>query len=93
MYRRILLSAGCDIAERQAAGLQAAWSRRVPVLLWDESWSTRRAVGPKRRTGAAVRTHAAAASIVLHEVLEALAPLELVDGEAHQRELLEHVDV
>ena len=67
------------MVERQVAGLQAEWgAQSVPVLLWDESFSTRRAVGsPYRARGkASVASHAAAAAIVLEEVLHALRPLE-----------------
>ena len=72
-------------AERHAAELQAAW-RGVPIVLWDESWSTRAAAGPRRRPkagggggrrrGDAAWTHSAAACVVLADVLRALQPHE-----------------
>jgi RNase H-fold protein (predicted Holliday junction resolvase) len=76
----------CALVERHVAELQAAWERPIPVLFWDESFSTRRVVGPRRvLTSRASRgSHAAAATIILSEVLEALAPLE-VGGESDPR--------
>ena len=75
----------CAAAERHAAELQAAW-RGVPIVLWDESWSTRAAAGPRRRPkagggggrrrGDAAWTHSAAACVVLADVLSALQPHE-----------------
>jgi RNase H-fold protein (predicted Holliday junction resolvase) len=77
----------CAIVERHTQALQAEWARRnkggdsrpLPMLFWDESFSTRRAVGAKRQapgTRAARGSHAAAACIILEEVLEALAEQE-----------------
>jgi RNase H-fold protein (predicted Holliday junction resolvase) len=81
-------SSECDVVERAFEELQAEWADPVPVLFWDESWSTRRAVGPKRNRRRA-SSHPAAAAIVLSEVLEALAPLEADAGPLD--ELLESV--
>ena len=67
----------CAPVERLVAQLQAAWPR--PVLLWDESWSTRLAVGPRPRPRDARASHAAAACIILEEVLASLQPLEVGD--------------
>ncbi len=78
------LSPECAAVERHVAALRDRWGGGLPILLWDESWSTRRAVGPKRRRdgAAAACSHAAAASIVLREVLGALAPYEQRAGSA-----------
>ena len=67
----------CSIVERLAQRLQHAWKEPVPILLWDESWSTRLAVGPRRRETRG--SHALAACIILQEVLTALHPLESTD--------------
>jgi RNase H-fold protein (predicted Holliday junction resolvase) len=64
----------CDIVEAAVAKLRRSWPREVPVLLWDESWSTRLAIGPgppsaKQRA----RAHAAVACQLLAEVVVATA--------------------
>jgi hypothetical protein len=67
------------MVERQVAALQAAWPQPVPVLFWDEAFSTRRVVGPRRPppgSKAARTSHALAACLILEEVVVALAPLE-----------------
>ena len=69
----------CAIVERQVEQMQLAWPRPVPVLFWDESFSTRRVVGQRRPppgSKAARGSHALAACLILEEVLDALAPLE-----------------
>ena len=69
----------CAIVERQVAALQAAWQQPVPVLFWDESFSTRRVVGPRRPPAgskASRASHALAACLILEEVVHALGPLE-----------------
>ena len=72
----------CAAVERRVAELQAAWTRTVPVLFWDERWSTQAAVGPRRDRPRDARTsHARAASVVLWEVLEALHPFEVAECE------------
>ena len=75
----------CDIVERNVARLQAAWTQPMPILYWDESYSTVRAVGPKRKdpkSRAGRRSHAAAACLILEEVLRELAPLEAASDAA-----------
>lgn len=71
----------CVIVEQHVAKLQAAWTAPLPVLFWDESFSTRRVTGPRRRapgTRASRGSHSAAACIILEEVVQALMPLETV---------------
>ena len=64
---------------RQVWLLQEEWQARVPVLLWDESWTTRLATGPRHRKGTrdAQWTHAAAACLILQEVVGALRQWEV----------------
>ena len=67
-------------AEAEARRLQAAAQKlHVPTLLWDESWTTREALGSGRppRARDAVWSHAAAAGIILQEVLEAMRAHDL----------------
>lgn len=69
----------CAIVERHVAALQAAWPTPVPVLFWDESFSTRRVVGARTPPKGSKRdraSHALAACLILEEVLEMLRPLE-----------------
>lgn len=59
---------------RAAKRLQTAWAGRFPVLLWDESFTTRMAIGSTAKAGRASSTkwsHAAAASVLLSEVVAA----------------------
>ena len=73
----------CAIVERQVAALQAAWPRPVPVLFWDESFSTRRVVGARKPQKGSRRdraSHALAACLILEEVVEMLQPLEDDEG-------------
>ena len=76
----------CTIVERRVAQLQHAMSTwPVPVLYWDESFSTRRVLGSKphlKGTKAAKGSHALAACVILEEVIQAIAPLERVDDAA-----------
>ena len=69
-------TAACAIVEEVAAALQKVWPGGPPILLWDESWSTRFAVGVSRsRTPHgrhATWTHSAAAVVVLEDVIAAL---------------------
>ena len=70
----------CAIVEQQVATLQAAWPRPIPVLFWDESFSTRRVLGPRRPQAGSRRdrgSHALVACLILEEVVEALQPLEV----------------
>ena len=70
----------CAIVERQVAAMQAAWDEPVPVLFWDESFSTRLVVGARRPppgSKASKASHAKAACLILNEVVMALSPLEL----------------
>jgi RNase H-fold protein (predicted Holliday junction resolvase) len=69
-------------AERQAASLQSMC--RIPVLLWDETFSTQMAVGPGRKP-AARKSHADAACLILEEVLSSLLPLEVDDYDEELR--------
>ena len=64
---------------RQVRHLQGEWQTKVPVLLWDESYSTRFSTGPRQRKGKrdAQWTHASAACLILQEVVHALRPWEL----------------
>lgn len=58
---------------RAAKELQTAWEGRFPVLLWDESFTTRLAIGPMAKAGRGSSTkwsHAAAACVLLNEVVE-----------------------
>ena len=77
---------GCAAAARTAGAVQAAWPDAPPVVLWDESWSTRLAVGTPRSRDPprdALWTHSAAAQFLLQEVLLALQPLEPADAPLH----------
>ena len=67
-----------DEVLRQVRRLRSEWQARVPVVLWDETWSTRIAVGPRQRLGKrdAQWTHASAACLILQEVVRALRPFE-----------------
>ena len=70
----------CGLVEQQVAAWQAAWPNPVPVLLWDESFSTRLVVGPSRPVPGSRRdraSHSLAACLILEEVVRALGPLEL----------------
>lgn len=73
-------SAECAAVEQLVAQLRAAWKARgvaVPVLLWDESWSTRIAMaGSRRRQRNARCSHARAACVILQEVVDTLRPVE-----------------
>ena len=64
---------------RQVRRLQSEWQTDVPVLLWDESYSTKMATGPRQRKGKrdAQWTHASAACHILQEVVHALRRWEL----------------
>ena len=69
----------CAVVERHASDWQRAWPRAVPMLFWDESFSTRRAVGARRPVPGsrkAKASHALAACVILEEVCLALQPLE-----------------
>ena len=70
-------SRGSVLATQQAHRLQEAWRRRVPVLLWDESWSSRMAEGVPKRLGRRKSSNALAARVILQEVVDALVPWEL----------------
>ena len=64
---------GANPVTRTAKQLQAAWEGRFPVLLWDESYTTRLAIGPTAKAGrrsSAKWSHAAAACVLLSEVVE-----------------------
>lgn len=70
-------SAECTAVVQQVTKLRAAWASSgtgVPVLMWDESFSTRIAVGSPRR--GARSSHALAACVILNEVVAALHPFE-----------------
>jgi RNase H-fold protein (predicted Holliday junction resolvase) len=70
-------SAECTAVGQQVTKLRAAWASSgtgVPVLMWDESFSTRIAVGSPRR--GARSSHALAACVILNEVVAALHPFE-----------------
>ena len=67
----------CDIVEATVDKLLRSWPRPVPVLLWDESWSTRLAVGFRRASAKqTARSHAAVACQLLDEAIDAAAALE-----------------
>lgn len=72
-----------DEVLRQVRRLRTEWRARVPVVLWDETWSTRIAVGPRQRLGKreAQWTHASAACLILQEVVRALRPFEAQETE------------
>ena len=79
----------CSLFEKRVAELQAAWRHPVPVLFWDESFTTRLVTpGPRPPAGskAARSSHALAACLILEEVVHALAPLELGHEGAHDVE-------
>jgi len=62
----------CDIVEAAVARLRRSWPREVPVLLWDESWSTRLVIGPGQPSAKhRARAHAAVACQLLAEVVDA----------------------
>ena len=48
--------------------LRAAWKRDVPVIIWDETWTTRFVVGPTPKLGKrnAAWTHSAALACLAH---------------------------
>ena len=71
-----------DEVLRQVRRLREEWQTPVPVLLWDETWSTRIAAGPRQRKGRrdAQWTHASAACHILNEVVRALRPWEAGGG-------------
>ena len=63
--------------ERQVAALQAVWP--LPVLFWDEAFSTQRVLGgrrPQPGSKASRGSHALAACLILEEVVDALGPHE-----------------
>merc|ERR1712216_73061 len=64
---------------RQVRDLQSEWQTNVPILLWDESYSTRIANGPRQRKGKldAQWTQASAACLILQEVVRALRGWEI----------------
>lgn len=70
----------CAVVERQALRLQrecATHGISIPILLWDESWSTQMAMGEQRRTARSARaSHSIAACFILQEVVDALVPIE-----------------
>ena len=68
------VSKECWLVEQQAQKLRTAAGPRLPVLLWDESFSTVGAVGHSRvpRPRDAVWAHSVSACIILQEVLQAL---------------------
>ena len=76
------VSRECHLAEREAEMLRGTTDPPVPVLLWDESFSTIMALegrakrGRKPRAGDAVWVHSASACIILQEVLQALRAQE-----------------
>jgi RNase H-fold protein (predicted Holliday junction resolvase) len=74
-----------ESVRRQVRRLQSEWQAEVPVLLWDESWSTRIATGPQRRRGKldSQWTHASAACLILQEVLGALQRWEGATNRSH----------
>ena len=60
----------CNIVERTVDKWQASWPNRLPVLFWDESWSTRiTASGRGRKFLSDPRSHSAVACLLLQEVL------------------------
>ena len=62
----------CAIVERQVATLQAAWPRSIPVLFWDESFSTRRVLGPRRpQAGSRRDREAQPSSETVHHIVKA----------------------
>ena len=78
-FPRVAGSSAGAVAGCLVAALQAAWPTPVPVLFWDESFSTRRVVGPRRPVPGSRRdrdAHALAACLILEEVVHALRPLE-----------------
>lgn len=78
------VSRECHLAMREVRSLRASAAVDTPVLLWDESFSTREALGSGRRAkhSEAIRTHAAAACIILQEVLQALCSEGLLERPA-----------
>lgn len=71
------------LVERQVASLQSEWAQPWPILLWDESFSTQIAVGPRRAGGRKVLgSDAVAACVILQEVLQALRQVEEGDETA-----------
>lgn len=71
----------CDIVEAVVAGLQRSWPCDVPILMWDESFSTRFALGPGRHSAKQLAWgHAAVACQLLAEVLHAKHQLEVMDN-------------
>lgn len=64
----------CAMVEATVARLQRSWPRQLPLLLWDESWSTQLALGPGRPSKKhAAWGHAAVACQLLQEVVHAVA--------------------
>ena len=71
--------AACSRTEAHVRRLCASWRSEIPVVLWDESWSTRLAVGaqPRLSQSDAAWAHAASARVVLQEVIGALHSREV----------------
>ena len=74
------VSRECRIVEERTREWMAAWPFSMPVLFWDESFSTRRVVGarkPSPGSRASRTSHAMAACVILEEVCSALEPIEV----------------
>ena len=79
------------MVDRQVQEWNHAWPHSVPIVYWDESFSTRRAVGvrrPAEGSRAAKASHALSACVILEEVCVALQPLELASDAAKMMEPL-----
>jgi RNase H-fold protein (predicted Holliday junction resolvase) len=63
-------SRGCSLVERAADRWRAAWPRDVPLLFWDESWTTQLAAHDRGRAFRSDwRSHAAVACYLLKDML------------------------
>lgn len=76
----------CHRVESEALALQAAISSPMPVLLWDESFTTREAIGHggASRMRDHVWAHSAAACIILQEVLNILRQRHFISDSINQ---------
>ncbi|KAL1511776.1 hypothetical protein AB1Y20_005062 [Prymnesium parvum] len=80
------LSRECRYAEGEAQMLRAAAGGALPVLMWDESYTTREALGHGRAPSAkdTLWSHSAAACIILQEVVQTLRARQLLQGPPHE---------
>jgi RNase H-fold protein (predicted Holliday junction resolvase) len=69
----------CSMVEKQVVAVQEVLQHDVPVLLWDESFSSQIASRSRSRRRSSRMVHADAACVILQEVLDLVRPLEVGD--------------